>query len=82
MELVAGKGLLELLGFTVGKGLTLLFNCNDNKNNFTRHEIIISASSHHHRHSEELRRKRNEVRCDAYFVKRLVVFYSLLCCDG
>ena len=35
---------------------------------------------HHHRyHSEELRRERNEVRCDAYFVKRLVVFYSLLC---
>ena len=34
---------------------------------------------HHHYHSEELRRERNEVRCDAYFVKRLVVFYSLLC---
>ena len=34
---------------------------------------------HHRYHSEELRRERNEVRCDAYFVKRLVVFYSLLC---
>ena len=43
VELVAGKGLLELLGLPSGKGLTLLFNCNDNKNNFTRHEIIISV---------------------------------------
>ena len=35
---------------------------------------------HRHRyHSEELRRERNEVRRDAYFVKWLVVFYSLLC---